>query len=158
MNRHEIFGAALIFFFGAATAYLSTRMAIGDFRAPGSGMFPLCLGILLMLLSAIHLLKTSLRNRNGDEKKGANTDSGGGTPRATSRVILFMGAVVAATLLLDPLGYPLVSFLLLLALFRILGVKNWGLMFLVALVTACVSYFLFVHWLKIPLPKGWLGL
>jgi hypothetical protein len=27
-----------------------------------------------------------------------------------------------------------------------------------SLTTAAASYFLFVQWLKIPLPKGWLGI
>jgi hypothetical protein len=45
-----------------------------------------------------------------------------------------------------------------LALLRILGVKRWRLNLPLSFITAAVCYFLFVQWLKIPLPKGWVGL
>jgi hypothetical protein len=162
MRRREITAAALIFLFGATTAYLSTRMTIGDFRAAGSGLFPLCLGILLMLLSSLHILQVHLKSgKQGDVKKPSPASEEGS--RTTGQVILFMGAIAAATLLFSRLGYPAVSFLLLLALLRILFVKkrgagNWGLSLFLAFATASASYFLFVKLLKIPLPRGWIGL
>jgi hypothetical protein len=45
-----------------------------------------------------------------------------------------------------------------LALLRILGVKRWRFNLPLSFITAAVCYFLFVQWLKIPLPKGWIGL
>jgi hypothetical protein len=74
------------------------------------------------------------------------------------RVVLFLGAIVAATLLFDKLGYPLMAFLLLLVLLRILGMKRWAWNALLSILVAGVSYALFVQWLKIPLPRGWMGL
>ena len=49
------------------------------------------------------------------------------------------------------------AFLLLVALLRILGTKEWGMNLLISSVTTGVAYLVFVHWLKIPLPMGWLG-
>ncbi|MBN1105183.1 MAG: tripartite tricarboxylate transporter TctB family protein [Deltaproteobacteria bacterium] len=156
MNRHEVSGAAVIFLFGAATVCFSARMPIGDFRAPGSGLFPLCLGILLMFLSGMHIFRVSLQGGRRVTEEVASFSTG--FPRPARRVILFLCAIMAGTFLLGALGYPLVSFLLLLALLRILGMTNWGLNFLLAFTTAGVCYFLFVQWLGIPLPKGWVGL
>jgi hypothetical protein len=45
-----------------------------------------------------------------------------------------------------------------LALLRILGMKRWRLNILISVVTAVGSYFLFVKWLNIPMPKGWIGI
>jgi hypothetical protein len=73
-------------------------------------------------------------------------------------LILFFGTMVLVTLLFNRLGYPLSSFLLILVLLRILGVKRWSLNILISCGTALVCYFLFVQWLKIPLPKGWIGI
>jgi hypothetical protein len=73
-------------------------------------------------------------------------------------MIFFLGTMVLATLFFNQLGYPLISFLLMLGLLRILGMKKWSLNISLSFVTAVVSYFLFVQWLKIPLPKGWIGL
>jgi hypothetical protein len=44
------------------------------------------------------------------------------------------------------------------ALLKILGMKQWSSNIFISLPTAVVCYFLFVQWLKIPLPKGWIGL
>jgi hypothetical protein len=56
------------------------------------------------------------------------------------------------------LGYPLISFLLMLGLLRILEMKRWALNILLSFVMALACYFLFVQWLQIPLPKGFIGL
>jgi hypothetical protein len=45
-----------------------------------------------------------------------------------------------------------------LALLRILGVKRWRFNLPLSFITAAACYFLFVQWLKIPLPKGWIGI
>ena len=142
-----------MFLFGAVTAYFSLRMPVGTFRAAGSGLFPLGLGILLMGLAMVFVIKSWVTNEPGEKKKGPEE-----SPRSTKQVILFTGTIALATFLFKELGYPLMFFLLLLALLRILGVRNWVQNLSLSLLTATGAYFLFVLWLKIPLPKGWIGL
>ena len=144
----------VIFIFGAITAFLSLRMSIGTFRMAGTGMFPLCLGILLMILSAAFILKQFAQHK----KMGTQKETVIKTPEATKQMLLFLGILVLVTFLFNKLGYPLASFILLTALLRVLGVKRWIFNIFLSLITAGVSYFLFVQWLKIPLPKGWIGL
>lgn len=153
MKRDEAIGATLILLFGAVTVYFSLRMSIGTFRAAGSGLFPLGLGILLMGLSIAFFVKAGVRGLPIGKKKPPSE-----VPRSTQQVILFMGAILLATLLLKELGYPLVSFLLLLALLRILGERRWVYTLSLSFLTATGTYVLFVLWLQIPLPKGWIGL
>jgi len=153
LKRDELIGGILIFLFGAVTAYLSLRMPVGTFRAAGSGLFPLGLGILLMSLSILLLIKVYVQGKLIREKKPLSE-----VPRSVKQVILFMGAIALATLLFKQLGYPLMWFLLLFALLRILGVRRWAYNLSLSLLTATGAYFLFVLWLQIPLPKGWIGL
>jgi len=120
----------------------------------GTGMFPLCLGILLVILSGIFILRIFLQGKKSQIKKEVSIQSS----ESSIQLILFLGAMVLATLFLNQLGYPLTSFLLLLVLLRILGIKRWGLNILISVVTAVGSYFVFVQWLSIPMPKGWVGL
>jgi hypothetical protein len=47
---------------------------------------------------------------------------------------------------------------LMLVLLKTLGMKRWSFNILLSLGTAVVCYFLFVQWLKIPLPRGLIGL
>jgi putative tricarboxylic transport membrane protein len=154
LKRDESIVGAVIFFFGAATVLLSLRMPIGTFRTAGTGMFPLFLGILLMVLSGAFVLKIFIQGQKEQVKEEASIESTG----SPMQLILFLGTMVLATLFFNQLGYPLISFLLMVALLRILGIKRWGLNFLISVVTAVGSYFLFVKWLDIPMPKGWIGI
>lgn len=142
-----------MFLFGAVTVYFSLRLPVGTFRAAGSGLFPLGLGILLMGLAGIFVIKSWVMSVRAEEKKRPPEG-----PRSTTQVVLFTGTIALATLLFKDLGYPLMFFLLLLALLRILGVKSWVYSLSLSFLTATGAYFLFVLWLKIPLPKGWIGI
>jgi small-conductance mechanosensitive channel len=154
VKRDEIVVGIVIFLFGGTTALLSLKMPIGTFRMAGTGMFPLILGILLMFLSGIFVLKIFFQGQKGQVKKETPSESS----ESPVQLILFLGAMVLATLFFNQLGYPLTSLLLMLALLRILGIKRWGLNILISVVTAVGSYFLFVKWLNIPMPKGWIGI
>jgi len=153
LNREELIGGIVIFLFGAVTTLLSLSMPIGTFRTPGTGMFPLILGILLMFLSGLFLLRLFLKTQATREKSSTVEILG-----SSRQLILFFGTMVLVTLFFNRLGYPLSSFLLMLALLRILGLRSWKFNLPVSFITAIVCYFLFVQWLKIPLPKGWIGI
>ncbi len=154
MKRDEIFVGVVIFLLGAITALLSLRMPIGTFRMGGTGLFPLCLGIILMILSGFFILKIYFQGKEKQVKESASIESSG----PPLQLILFLGTIALATLFFNRLGYPLISFLLMLGLLRILGMKRWGLNVLISAVTSVGSYLLFVQWLNIPMPKGWIGL
>src|SRR4030042_4665030 len=153
LKRDEIIFGMVIFIFGGVTAVLSLRMPIGTFRMPGTGMFPLILGILLMFLSCIFLLKLLYQHKKTTARRESAAERG-----SPVQLILFFGTMVLATAFFNQLGYPLTSFLLLVVLLRTLGMKQWFLNILLSFLSAVASYFLFVQWLKIPLPKGWIGL
>ncbi len=154
LKRDEAIVGVVIFIFGAMTALFALKMPIGTLRMAGTGFFPLCLGILLMVLSAAFVFKLFVQHKKTAVSKEVHTK----TPGTMRQMGLFLGAMVLATLFFNELGYPLTSFLLMAALLRSLGMKRWGFNILLSLITAGVSYFLFVQWLKIPLPKGWIGL
>jgi hypothetical protein len=154
VNRDEIAGGIVIFLFGMATALLSLGMPIGTFRMAGTGMFPLLLGMLLMSLSCLFVFKILYQGKKTIMKRDFVAMVSG----PPVQLILFFGTMVLATAFFNQLGYPLTSFLLLVMLLRTLGMKRWTFNILLSFMTAVVCYFLFVQWLKIPLPKGWIGL
>ncbi len=154
LKKDEIVVGIVIFLFGMLTAFLALGMPIGTFRTSGTGMFPLVLGILLMSLSGIFVLKSLFPDRKGPLNKETSIGCSG-TPKP---LLLFLGTMVFTALFFIRLGYPLTSFLLMGALLRILGMNRWGLNVLISAATAAGSYVLFVKWLDIPMPKGWIGL
>ncbi len=152
LKRDEVAGGITIFLFGLLTAILSSRMPVGNFRAPGTGLFPLALGLLLMLLSLLFLGRL-LSARLGKSTTEGPTSS----PKPGGRLILFFGATVLSVPALKVLGFALTSGLLLFSLMAILGVTRWrfSVPFSFAAGVACQLFF--VEWLKIPLPGGLLG-
>jgi len=154
MKKDERIGCGIVFLFGGITALLSLRMPIGTFRMAGSGLFPLCLGILLMLLSLLLLLNRLFAKSSSPRKPEVATPA----DIAMKQMLLFLGASALATLCLNVLGYPLTAFLLTVMLFRILGIQRPVLLMLVPLLIAAASYLLFIQFLKIPLPRGFIGL
>ncbi len=154
MKKDEAIVGGVIFLFGLITTFLSLKMTIGTFRMAGTGMFPLILGILLMILSGFFVFKIFSQVPGETVRKEEAIESS----ESPFQMILFLGAMVFVTLFFNRLGYPLTTLLLMLALLRILGVKRWGLTILISVVTAVGSYFLFVKWLSIPMPKGWIGI
>jgi putative tricarboxylic transport membrane protein len=154
VKRDEAVVGGVIFLFGGLTILLSLGMPIGTFRMAGPGMFPLCLGIALMILSGIFFLQTVFQEKAPAPKR----DSSRSSPGAFLQVIVFLGAMVLITTLFNPLGYPVSAFLLMAILLRSLGMKRWAWNLPLSFGTAAVCYVLFVQWLKIPLPKGWLGI
>jgi hypothetical protein len=117
LKRDEIIVGIIIFLFGAITTLLSLKMPIGTFRMAGTGMFPLCLGILLMILSGIFISKIFFQGKKDQLKKEGSIESSS----SPTQLILFLGAMVLATLFFNQLGYTLNSFLLMVALLRVLG-------------------------------------
>jgi hypothetical protein len=121
----------------------------------GSGLFPLCLGIALMVLALLHLANLLFQKDAKPAMPKAPPDS---PPGAAGQMLLFLGASALAALCFNFLGYLLTSFLLMGALLAILGVRKPSLLVGLPLLTAAGAYLLFVQFLRIPLPKGLIGL
>ena len=154
MKRDKLIEGVVLFLCGGGTVVLSLWMPIGTFRMAGSGLFPLCLGIILMLLALLYLANLLLQK----DAKGHPGEAAGAIPGAAGQMLLFFGASALAVLCLNILGYPLTAFLLILFLLRILGLRRPVFLLTLPLLTAAGSYLVFVQFLKIPLPKGLIGL
>ncbi|HYL81832.1 MAG TPA: tripartite tricarboxylate transporter TctB family protein, partial [Candidatus Acidoferrum sp.] len=144
---------ALLLLLGGITALASLQLPLGTLHRPGSGFFPLILGLILMALAFCHLWQSRRA-----APAPATPVASQGRRGSVWRVLLFLGAIALAMALLDTLGFPVVAFLLMVALLEILGIRRRRDSVVIALCTAVAAYVLFVQWLQIPLPKGWLGL
>jgi len=148
--------AISLFVFGALTAALSLQLPLGAPRMPGTGLFPLALGLALMALAAGHGIQLYLARPKAAAPQPPAAPAVPGGDGATRRVALFVAGVIAAVALLQPLGYALSGFLLMLVLLQILGLRPWYVSATISLVSAAACYVVFVRWLQIPLPSGWL--
>ena len=171
MKQNELVVGALLFLFGALTSVFSLNLKVGTLTEIGTGFFPLSLGILLMVLSSVYLAQIvpHLRQATLREKPQGSPEAAPAVVRAktsifsrigrpTVNVIVLAGSMLFFALFLNMLGYPLCTFLMLIVLLRVLGLKNRLVILTIAVISAAGSWLLFAKLLKIPLPQGFIGL
>jgi hypothetical protein len=150
MNR-ELIGGVFWLVFGIVLCSWSGTYEIGTFSHPGTGLMPLLLGALLIVLSIVIIVQAVRSKANKDEKQ-AKIFSGNWKKAGSIVVVLFV-----ACFLFEWIGY-LLTFFLMSAVLMILGeCKNWKQIAIIAFCTTLGIYLCFVVLLKQQLPKGILG-
>ncbi len=144
MARRDAIVAAVALAFGATAAYESAKLPFGTVHNPGPGFFPWWTSVVLALLALV-LLVHALTSRSRTAREG---------PGRIAKVAALLVVLGAYTFLLDPLGYPLCTFLLVLFMLRVTDRERWAVALGVAAITAVGSYVVFALWLSVPLPPG----
>ncbi len=118
---------------------------------PGPGFLPFFSGLALIFFSLFVLIPAlSRREKPGTAKFFPEPDS--------FRKLLFaLVALLAFGTALEYGGYLLTTFLFMFFVARLMKPKGWRTTTIVALLTAVLSYMLFVVLLEVQLPKGPLG-
>jgi len=132
-------------------AYLAdnSKLPMGSAAKPGAGLFPLLVGSSLLGLS-LALFLWSLKTKDAAAKDQEPFPEG----KARRRVLAVGTTLALFVLLLKPLGYGLCSAALMAAILWLLGLRSWGRILLISLVTAAISFYLFDALLGVPLPRG----
>jgi putative tricarboxylic transport membrane protein len=144
MSKRDIGVAALTLMFGAAAAYESAKLPFGTIHSPGQGFFPWWISAVIFLL-ALLLLFQALTSRSSVTREG---------PGRITKVAALLVILAAYTFLLETLGYPLSTFLLVLFMLRAIDTQRWAVALAMAAITSVGSYVVFAIWLSIPLPRG----
>ena len=130
--------------FGAAAAYESAKLPFGTVHNPGQGFFPWWTSAAIVLLALVLLFQAST-SHSSIVQQGAGR---------IAKVVALLVVLGAYTLLLDPLGYPLCTFLLVMFMLLVTDPQPWAMAVGVAAITAVGSYVVFAIWLSVPLPPG----
>ena len=137
----------------AALAYLaaSRRYPIDTLAAPGPGVFPLAVGLLLLGLSVGHALRV-LSTRTppaADPERNEPAEE-----RAHFRVNALAALLVGYAAAIGTIGFLSASFLLVILSSRLIGAKDWLRPVALALGVTATAHLIFVAWLGIRLPQG----
>ena len=144
MVRRDVAVATLALAFGAAAAFESAKLPFGTIHNPGQGFFPWWASVVVVLLATILLIQAlRLRASTALDKSGR-----------IAKVVALLVALAAYTFLLDPLGYLICTFLLVLFMLRATDPQRWPVALGVAAITAVGTYVVFAIWLSVPLPRG----
>jgi putative tricarboxylic transport membrane protein len=130
---------------GATAQFLPTTIA-KEFAGPS--FMPTLVSMALGICGAGIVFKARSIPQTQQMQGWSETDRAGAI-----RIAVVAGATAAYNLLLEPLGYLIVTFTFLVFLLRYLKV-SWFLNLLISLIATVGTYALFVIWLKVVLPMG----
>jgi putative tricarboxylic transport membrane protein len=159
-----IWGAAFLLLLGLAVVWGSTQLGFWVNLGPGPGFFPLILGVLLILLSAVWTLqaRTPERHAPAAEDEGLHaSDVPGEQTHADhppdvpfKRVAAIVASLVLLAVGMDLLGFQLSMLIFLVFHLRVLGRRRWLLTAIVSVIGSFGVFSLFTMLLSVGLPAA----
>lgn len=117
----------------------------------GPRVFPLIVSVGTMALGAL-LTFNALRGDRADP--GAEEDTDPDAPVSLANPAIILGGFLLGSLLLAPLGFVVGTAIMYFSVAYAFGERRYGLMTLVALIVAFITYVVFTHGLGLTLPAG----
>ena len=127
---------------GLFAIHKASSLPFGTVREPGSGFFPILIGIALVIFAGISLFGARLPA--GEANAGA---------RAELPVWVVVVALAAYALFLTRVGFVLCTAMIVVVLLRGISAVPWRASVTIAVLAAAACYFLFTR-LGVPLPAG----
>jgi len=151
MRNRDRVGSIICMALGGLFVVGSLQQGLTKKGAPGPGFLPFLTGLALIFVSFFVLIPAlSQREETGSSQLFPKGDS-------VRKLLFVLGLLFAFGVAMKYLGYLLTAFLFMFFVARVMKPKGWRTTALLALVTAAVSYTLFVVLLDVNLPKGLLG-
>jgi putative tricarboxylic transport membrane protein len=151
MKKLDFIGSGFWLLLGFLICEESWQINLGEFRNPGPGFLPFGAGLILGGLAFALLVKTLRGKSGGDRAFWAER-------RRWPKVSLTLTSIFVYGFLLEPVGFLLMTFLIMGFLFRVIEPQRWRTVIAGALFSAVGAYLIFEVWLKVELPKGFLGI
>ena len=147
MRREDLISSLFFLVCGLLIMAGSLTMPVGRLGEPGPGFLPLFVGIFLALLSAALFIR-SLRLKMSAQKAFVLDR------KERFKVITTSISLLLYCVALKPLGFVLVTFLLLWFLFKVIGGFNWKMSIAGPVLITLFFYLLFAVWLEVQFPMG----
>ena len=123
---------------------------------PGAGFFPLIVGLIISLLSLILLLQYILSKRTRDKSESAPKVMPEQEKPALIKVWSYLLLMVLYGLLMESVGFFIVTFLFLFVILKYTERQGWRRTLLIGSIATVMSYLLFETYLGVPLPMGFM--
>jgi putative tricarboxylic transport membrane protein len=134
--------------FSVLIFFLCVQLGIGKPRSPGPGFMPLLAAVLLFCLSLATIIVESRGSAEDEERKSSLG------LKELAKPISLVIALIGYAFLLNVLGYPVTTFLLLFGLFSVTEPQHWRKNLVIAALVAVLSFLVFDKWLRVQLPDG----
>jgi putative tricarboxylic transport membrane protein len=134
--------------FSVFVSYESYRLGLGTLHQPGPGFLFFWTGIVTAILSLIVVLM-SLKKPSPEEAQEPIFGKG-----RVAKIVLVLLSLFLYALLMERLGFLVVTLLFFLFLLGVIERKRWSFAVLVSLIVTAASYLVFETALQSQLPKG----
>ena len=153
-KTHDRIGGIFWLMVGTFTTIHGYSLGLGRMRHPGPGFIFFLAGLGLTVLSVINLGETFIgKPDEGGDKEGPSIWQG-----IQWQKILFVLVVLSAyAYFFSCAGFTLSTFLLMGLLYKGVEPTKWWIAIVSSLITVLFSYVVFVKWLEVPFPTGFLG-
>ena len=148
MQRLDKIGSIVCLVIAGIALWQSFRVPMGNIRQPGPGFLPFWVGVILALLSAVLWFEASFRKPTAESVRFLSGE--GKWPYVIAAGI----ALLIYTFLLEPLGFIISTFLLLIFLFRVIGKQKWWVGVTGSILVTFFTHLIFKVALKVQLPRG----
>lgn len=143
----DIVVGCIVALFGIFIIYASTLITSGTPHKLPPETFPMVVGILLLICgSALAVKSWSIREGNlpikWPDREGVGT------------ILVVLVSIACYIFLLSKLGLPVASFLYIAFSIWYLKRSEWMLAIIISVITAAISYFLFIRLLALSFPAG----
>ena len=139
--------------FSAVIAVESYRLGVGTFHAPQAGFLPLAASLCLGILSFLLLVTT----RRGKDRLSQETEDITFNLSLIRKVLYVIVSLFLYAIFLNALGFILVSMILMAFMLRVIEPQKWHVVVLGTILIPIVAFVIFDYFLKVQLPKGFLG-
>jgi len=148
MNQSDRASGLFWLIFSVLVSCASHRLGLGTLHQPGPGFLFFWTGIVTAVLSLIVVLM-SLKKPPPEEAREPTFGR-----RNVTKVVLVLLSLFLYALLMERLGFLIVTLLFFLFLLGVIEKKRWSFAALVSLIVTAVSYLVFETGLQSQLPKG----
>jgi putative tricarboxylic transport membrane protein len=153
MKKADQWSGLVLLILAASMCWGSARLPYGNIHNPGAGFFPLWLGVILGAMSISLFIQTAWQEKKVRILKDILAEE-----IRWRKVLMVVIGMVLYGFLMDYIGFLTVTFLLMAFLLRSIEPQPWKAVIGWALVGSLGSYMVFEVWMKLRLPKGFLGI
>lgn len=151
MGRADRISGIFWVIFSLFISYQSYKLGLGTLHQPGPGFLFFWTGIAVAFLSLTVILR-SLSKPSAEERGRLVFGTGN-----TTKTVLVLVSILIYGLLMERLGFLIVTLLFFIFLLGVVEKRKWSLTLFVGIIVTVMSYLVFEVWLQSQLPKGILG-
>ena len=152
-NKKDFASGLALLALGLFLAFQSIRLPLWGGSGPEAGFYPLTIAVIIVSLSLFLVLKSGILARPKGEGKLVEE---GQEKIRLYKVFAYLVLMLLYGILVEQLGFLITSVLLLFLILKFVERQGWKATLLVGVTSIVISYALFVYFLQVPLPRGFL--